>query len=113
MKFLKHIHKVAIAIILIMAVQVLYASNTYSGGKDNKKETNKISLKNISKYSYKPLSLNTAKYTFKLNSTSLDNSFLKDNQSSIQFSKGNTTFIYPYKIKVKVPKFKTPTPNKF
>jgi len=113
MKFLKHIHKVAIAIILIMAVQVLYASNTYSGGKDNKKETNKISLKNLSKYTYKPLSLNTAKYTFKLNSTSLNNDFFKNNQSSIQFSKGNTTFIYPYKIKVKVPKFKTPTPNKF
>lgn len=114
MKLLKHIHKLAIAIIFVMLVQVLYASNTFSGGKDNKKEVNKYSLKDLSKYSNKPLTLNIAKYTFKLNSTSLENGFLNNKStSSIQFTKGNTTFIYPYKMKVKVPKFKTPTPNKF
>lgn len=114
MKLLKHIHKLAIAIILVMGVQVLYASSSFSGGKDNKKEVNKYSLKNLSKYSNKTLSLDVAKYNFKINSTSLDNDLLNNNyNSAIQFSKGNTTFIYPYKMKVKVPKFKTPTPNRF
>lgn len=114
MKLLKHIYKLAIAIILVMGVQVLYASSSFSGGKDNKKEVNKYSLKNLSKYSNKTLSLDVAKYNFKINSTSLDNDLLiNNNNSAIQFSKGNTTFIYPYKMKVKVPKFKTPTPNRF
>jgi len=31
--------------------------------------------------------------------------------SVITFQRGNTTFIYPYKHKVKVPTFKTPTPT--
>jgi len=30
--------------------------------------------------------------------------------SVVTFQKGNTTFIYPYKYKVKVPIFKTPAP---
>lgn len=114
MKLFKYIQKIAIAITLVMIVQVLYASSSFSGGKDNKKESNKYSLKNLSKYSNKPLSLNVAKYTFKLNSTTLDNELMRSNNiSTIQFTKGNTTFIYPYKMKIKVPKFKTPTPNKF
>ena len=31
-----------------------------------------------------------------------------DKNSMLQYNNGNTTYIYPYKIKVKVPKFKTP-----
>ena len=34
-------------------------------------------------------------------------------QSIITFQKGNTTFIYPYKHAVTLPKFKTPERNKF
>jgi hypothetical protein len=33
--------------------------------------------------------------------------------SIITYQKGNTTFIYPYKHKVNVPKFKTPEPQKY
>jgi len=31
----------------------------------------------------------------------------------VQMQNGSTTFIYPYKAKVKVPKFKTPTPSNY
>ena len=31
--------------------------------------------------------------------------------SFMQIDKGNTTYIMPYKLKVKAPKFKTPSPN--
>lgn len=116
----KHIQKFAFAAILILAVQILYASNTFSGDKEsNKKEASKYSLKNLSKYSNKPLCLNSAKYTLKLNSTSLNytlssnSGLLNNSNSTIEFTNGNTTFIYPYKMKIKVPKFKTPAPNKF
>ena len=34
-------------------------------------------------------------------------------QSILTYQKGNTTFIYPYKHKVILPKFKTPEPPKF
>ena len=34
-------------------------------------------------------------------------------QSIITYQQGNTTFIYPYRHKVSVPKFKTPEPPKF
>lgn len=51
---------------------------------------------------------------FSFNKTSdLSHSF-KGNQlqvsSMIRVENGNTTYVYPYRYKVKVPRFKTPTP---
>jgi hypothetical protein len=31
--------------------------------------------------------------------------------SMLRFDNGNSSFVVPYKFKVKVPKFKTPTPS--
>lgn len=112
----KHIQKLVFVAILILAVQVLYATNIFSGGRNDKKSESKYSLKNLSCFSNKSLTLSSAKYTYKLKSAALNNNSLlnsSNSSSSIQLTNGNTTFIYPYKMKVKVPKFKTPTSSKF
>ncbi|HMZ46152.1 MAG TPA: hypothetical protein PKG56_01360 [Chitinophagaceae bacterium] len=111
---IKNIQKISVAVVLLLAVQVLYATNIFSGGIERKNEVSKYSLKNLSRYNNKTLTLSTAKYSYKLKSTLLNNnSTLNNSRSSILLSNGNTTFIYPYKSKVKVPKFKTPSPTKF
>lgn len=93
------------AALLVFAVQFVFASFTLSGNTNNKKSTNKYSLKNLSKFTSKGLSLNTVRFSSKLNASEFKNT----NAASIQITNGNTTFIYPYKVKIKVPKFKTPT----
>lgn len=111
----KHIQKLIFLVVLIFVVQVLYATNIFSGGRNDKKSESKYSLKNLNKFSNKSLTLSSVKYTYKLKSGTLNNQSLSNTSysSSIQLTNGNTTFIYPYKMKVKVPKFKTPASSKF
>ena len=108
--------KWAIAVILLFSMQLAYAALSFTGIIDEKTKTSKYSLRSLHQYSRKGLSLNAIKSTlqyrgmfFPLNSSS---SFTKTEMTSmIQYDNGNTTYVYPYKIKVKVPKFKTPQPN--
>lgn len=99
-----------IATLFVFAVQVVFASFITTGNNNNKKNANKYSLKNLSHYSNKGLSLSSIRLNSKLIATELSTS---KSGSSIQMTNGNTTFIYPFKAKVKVPKFKAPTPNSF
>ncbi len=101
--------------LFVFAVQVVFAAftNTISGKSTDKTRTT-YSLKNINKFKTKAFSLNSAKYSFHLKPTELTTQqtpvgFVTG--SNIQFSKGNTTYIFPYKVKLKVPKFKAPSPT--
>lgn len=109
----KYIQKVILSAAFILLVQAVSASLTSSSSSSSSKKsvTSKYTLKNLRKYSNKSLSLNSVKYNLKIKSTEIATS--QSGTNGIQFSNGNTTFIYPYKIKVKVPKFKTPTPSGF
>ncbi len=83
------------------------------GGKFNLKDLGRYSPKysyggsfsssSLSQFSFK----GSEEFSLKLNGNSAQF------QSMIRLQKGNTTYIYPYKYKVKVPKFKTPTAPKF
>lgn len=109
--------KWAIAVILLFSMQLAYAALSFTGIIDEKSKTSKYSLRSLHQYSKKGLSLNAIKSTlqyrgmfFPLNSSS---SFTKTELTSmmIQYDNGNTSYVYPYKVKVKVPKFKTPQPT--
>lgn len=105
-----YIKKAFLATFLVFAVHVVFAAFTLTGNKNERNSSNKYSLKNLSKYSNRNLSLSSSKYLLRLKPTELHVSPNGTGlNSSIQMSNGNTTFIYPYKMKIKVPKFKTPT----
>lgn len=110
MKHKTYIQKLALATLLVFAVQVVFAAFTLTGNSSNKKSSTKYSLKNLSKYSSKGLSLSTIRLNSKLSASDLSSS-TSSAGVNIQTTNGNTTFIYPYKVKVKVPKFKTPSVN--
>jgi len=102
------IQKIGISIMLVMAIQVVYAAFSFSGISDEHNKNSKYSLKNLNSISRKGLTYSAMKSSLQLLSN-------KDNQNSsemnymLRFENGNSTFVYPYKFKVKVPtKFKTP-----
>ena len=101
---------------LLLAVVVsLQTFAAFIGHKTNDNGDKKISLKNFSKYSYKPTaypSLKLSQFQFKgsENIYQINLSHSIQGQSMIRLQNGNTTYVYPYKYTVKVPLFKTPSP---
>ena len=103
--------KLLIAALFVCVAQAAFAS--FSGSADDRK--NKFSLKYLDKITraYSLSSLRTTtNFQFK-GSQDLDLQKVDNNveiNSMMRLEKGNTTYVFPYKYKVKVPKFKTPTP---
>ncbi|MBA4197544.1 MAG: hypothetical protein C0459_08310 [Chitinophaga sp.] len=115
MKRKSYTKKFAAAMLLIMVAQVAFASLSFSGITDENTKNNKYSLKNLGNYSNKAFSLSHLRATLQYRGSIVLNQ--KTNtagielNSALQYDKGNTTYVLPYKLKVKVPKFKTPTPD--
>jgi hypothetical protein len=105
------ISKVFFAAILILAVEVVFGA--FSGRTNDDRD--KFSLKNLNntnrkQYSLSSLNLNAFRYTGSVNFYRQDANDQLQIKSMIRLEKGNTTYVYPYKYTVKVPKFKTPVP---
>jgi hypothetical protein len=106
--------KIVVALVLVFATHLSMGS--FTGTVDEKAKA-KYSLKNFNSNFYKrtsPFSL-TAGFQYKgtqLMST-LRNATGTTFNSMLRFEKGNTTYIYPYKHKVNVLLFKTPSHPSF
>jgi len=101
--------------ILIMVVPFAFAAFTLTGSVDEKAKSSKYSLKNISRYSQRSFSLSSFRTNLQYRGslsistkTGVENSVFN---SFIQIERGNTTYTMPYKMKIKAPRFKTPSPN--
>jgi hypothetical protein len=104
--------KLLFALLLVSATDFALASFT---GTTEDKARNLYSLRNFNKNFYRsasPYSLRAGfEYSgFKVLSVKKDGNGDLNLTSMMRYEKGNTTYIYPYKHKVTVPKFKTPTP---
>ena len=116
MKKPNYIKKSVIAAMLIMSMQLIYAASSFTGIVDDKAKNNKYSLRSLNNFSKKGLSLSAIKSTLQYKGLQLSSTspMLRNSEvnSMLQYNNGNTTYIYPYKFKVKVPKFKTPQENR-
>jgi hypothetical protein len=102
---------------VLMLMCFIFSIQTFASFVDNgslKKSNPDLSLKNFSRYSFKSTAypnFRLSKFQFNgssnLSQTNSNNSV--EGQSLIRMQSGNTTYVYPYKYKVKVPLFKTPT----
>jgi hypothetical protein len=109
----RHIKKATAATIFCMAASVAFASFTLTGTVDEKAKSSKYSLKNINHFSQKSFSLSLFRTRLQNGGSSIitpKNNGTKLNPF-LQIDRGNTTYIMPYKFTIKVPKFKTPSPN--
>jgi hypothetical protein len=116
MKTRVYIQKAVFLALLVMGMQFVYAAFSFSGLTGEKERTNKYSLKNLSALANnKGISLYSLKSSLQykgMQSLSSKNTGSGvETTSLLRYESGNTTFVYPYKFKIKVPKFKTPTPN--
>ncbi len=106
------ITKIMLALLLASAADIAFGSFT---GTTEDKAKNIYSLKNFNRNFYKSASPFSLRSGFQYSGSRLiavkkeSNGDLTIN-SMMRFEKGNTTYIYPYKHKVPVPKFKTPAP---
>lgn len=114
MKNLLNHKSLALIFALVMSVELAFAALSFTGIVDDKTKNNKYSLRNLTNLSKKGLSLSAIKSTLQYKGIHIPSNTLsyQNNEvnSMLQYDNGNTTYIYPYKFKVKVPKFKTPTP---
>jgi hypothetical protein len=116
MKINTSIKKLVFALLLVFAGQFVFAAFTTTGKRSNKQTESKYTLKNLRSFTNKGLSLTSVRYNSKLVATDFSNNGIMKSSTTInnvQMQNGNTTFIYPYKAKIKVPKFKTPSANNF
>jgi len=99
-------------VMLIMSLHLAIAAFAFTGIVDDKAKNSKFTLRSLNNFSKKGLSLSAIKSNLHYKGLTLTNNSLmqqnNDKNSMLQYNNGNTTYIYPYKIKVKVPKFKTP-----
>ncbi|MFY7965879.1 MAG: hypothetical protein ACOVO1_13350 [Chitinophagaceae bacterium] len=107
----RQIKKVLVIAITMMVSTIAFASFTLTGTVDEKGKSSKYSLKNITHYSNKSFSLSLLRTTIQNKGTTLIIPKNNTNSSFLQIERGNTTYVLPYKYKVKTPKFKTPSAN--
>lgn len=109
----KHFIKKAFFVaILAMGIQVVYAAFSFTGIADERAKNSKYSLKNLGSLSHKGLSFTSLKSSllYKGSQSPKETSTGAAVSSMLRFENGNTTYIYPYRFKIKAPKFKTPAP---
>jgi hypothetical protein len=117
MKRSKFILTLILAVTLFIGVQTGYAAFTLSGVTTEKRgKQSKFTLKNLNLFNTKSLSYSSLRSTMQYKSIQTLGLQLKGNNitemnSMLRFDNGNSSFVFPYKFKVKVPKFKTPTPS--
>jgi hypothetical protein len=114
MKIINSIQKRKMLIALLLVGATHIAMGSFTGSSEDKTK-GIYSLKNFNKTFYKssnPFSIK-AGYQYKgteILSQKKDTNGIVTFNSIIRYEKGNTTYVYPYKHQVSVPKFKTPTP---
>ncbi|MBP5999386.1 MAG: hypothetical protein KA534_02925 [Sediminibacterium sp.] len=91
----------------------VHASTIVTGTNESKKASEKYSLKNLSSLSQKTSTFQQLKSGLVYKGLSIHTNLNgAANQSNyLKYNKGNITYVIPYRHKVILPKFKTPSPQ--
>jgi hypothetical protein len=106
--------KLMMVAMMIMAAQ--FAIGSFIGSTSSHERKDRYSLKNLNRSSLKNYSLSgftagslrySGSQVVNLQRVGLGNTVQVN--SIVRFEKGNTSYVFPYKYNVKLPKFKAPT----
>ena len=91
----------------------VHASTIVTGSTESKKVTEKYSLKNLSSLSHKASTFRNLKSSllYKGLSVSTTSNSGPGQSNYLKYNKGNITYVIPYRHKVILPRFKTPSPQ--
>jgi hypothetical protein len=100
-------------VLLALVSTSAYASTVVVGKVESKKTTEKYSLKNLSSLSQKVSTFQNLKSSLVYKGLTIHTNLNGSNNSSnyLKYNKGNITYVIPYRYKVILPKFKTPSPQ--
>ena len=100
-------------VIITVVSSSVHASTIVSGTSDSKKVTEKYSLKNLSSLSHKASTFRDLKSSLLYKGLSVSTNMTSGlGQSNyLKYNKGNITYVIPYRHKVILPRFKTPSPQ--
>ena len=100
-------------VIIAVVSSSVHASTIVSGTSDSKKVTEKYSLKTLSSLNHKASTFHDLKssllYKGLTVSSTLNTGLGQTNY--LKYNKGNITYVIPYRHKVILPRFKTPSPQ--
>jgi hypothetical protein len=100
-------------VFIIVVSSTVHASTIVSGTSESKKATEKYSLKNLSSLNHKVSTFHDLKsrllYKGLTVSSSINGGLGQTNY--LKYNKGNITYVIPYRHKVILPRFKTPSPQ--
>jgi hypothetical protein len=100
-------------VIIAVVSTSVHASTIVSGTIESKKVTEKYSLKNLSSLSHKANTFHDLKSSLLYKglkvSSNLNTGLGQTNY--LKYNKGNITYVIPYRHKVILPRFKTPSPQ--
>ena len=100
-------------VFLTFATSNVSASTIVSSTSESKKVTEKYSLKNLSSLSHKASTFHDLKSSLLYKGLTVSSSMNAGlgQTNYLKYNKGNITYVIPYRHKVILPKFKTPSPQ--
>lgn len=100
-------------VIIAVVSSSVHAATIVTSTSESKKLTEKYSLKNLSSLSHKASTFHDLKSSLVYRGLSIHtNANGSAAQSNyLKYNKGNITYVIPYRHKVILPKFKTPSPQ--
>ena len=112
MNTIKNIPAIKIFVALLFVGVTHIALGSFTGSSDDKNKS-LFSLKHFNKHFYKSVIPFSLRAGFQYKGIQVINKKSENGTSTInsvmRFEKGNATYIYPYKHRVSVPKFATPS----
>jgi hypothetical protein len=111
MRTLKNILISTCLCFVLLISESSYASTIVNGSTESKKMVEKYSLKNIGNLTHKTATFYTLKSSLEFKGiASMNMSGSVNNSNYLKYNKGNISYVIPYRYKVVLSKFKTPSP---
>ena len=97
--------------LVLLISESSYASTIVNGSTESKKMAEKYSLKYIGNLTHKTATFYTLKSSLEFKGiTSFNMNGSVNNSNYLKYNKGNISYVIPYRHKVVLSKFKTPSP---
>jgi hypothetical protein len=110
MRTIKNILVITCLTTVLLISESSYASTIINGTLESKKMVEKYSLKNIGNLTHKTATFYTLKSSLEFKGVaSINMNGSVNNSNYLKYNKGNISYVIPYRYKLVLSKFKTPT----
>jgi hypothetical protein len=110
MSTIKNILFTACLAIMLLASTSTFSSTIVNSNMDSRRLVEKYSLKNFGNSTHKTATFNALKSSLIFKGFSNTTASADANSNYMKYNKGNISYVIPYRYKVVLSKFKTPSP---